>query len=287
MKTDCPGVKKKRLSVHPLFFLAGIVSAFTGSLLWFVSACIAAIEHECAHAFAARRFGFSLDKIVLMPYGAVISGDISGISPRQELIVCLAGPLANLATGLLFVALWWLFPEVYPFTEAAANVSFSLFLVNLLPAHPLDGGRILGIALRPLGKKKARAVLVAITLAISAGILGYFVYTCFLVPNFSALAFGAMLAAGAFGGGEYNRLSFCRRKSFLRGVEEKRIAVSADCTLQDVFRYLREDRYVVFVLYENEEFLGELSEADYISLLEKGDLRTTLRNCLPEFAKGA
>ncbi len=63
--------------------------------------------------------------------------------------------------------------------------------------------------------------------------------------------------------------------------------MSADCTLQDVFRYLREDRYVVFVLYENEEFLGELSEADYISLLEKGDLRTTLRNCLPEFAKGA
>lgn len=287
MKTDCPGVKKKRLSVHPLFFLAGIVSAFTGSLLWFLSACIAAIEHECAHAFAARRFGFSLDKIVLMPYGAVISGDISGLTPKQEAIVCLAGPLANLATGLLFVALWWLFPEIYPYTEAAASVSFSLFLVNLLPAHPLDGGRLLCIALRPLGKKKARIVRTVITLLTAAGILGYFVYTCFSEPNFTAFAFGIMLAAGAFGGGGYSRIRFSRRKSFLRGVEEKRIAVSADRSLRELFRFLREDRYVVFVLYENEEFLGEVSETEYLSSLERGEDGAPIRNCLPEFIKGA
>ncbi len=255
--------------------------------MWFLSACVAAIEHECAHAFAARRYGFSLDKIVLMPYGAVISGDIEGLSPRQELVVCIAGPAANLATGLLFVALWWLFPETYPYTEAAAQVSFSLFFVNLLPAHPLDGGRMLAIALRPLGKKKSRIVLVAVTLFLSACVMGYFVYSCFHTPNFTALAFSCMLAAGAFGGGKYNRMRFSHRKSFLRGVEEKRVAVSADCALGDVFRFLREDRYVVFVLYDGEEFFGELSEADYLSALEMKNPAAKLRNCLPDFSKGA
>ena len=82
-----------------------VASALTGALLPFLTAIFAAIEHECAHAFVARRYGFTLDKLVLMPYGATISGDVSGISRRQELFVLLAGPLVNGATALLFVAL--------------------------------------------------------------------------------------------------------------------------------------------------------------------------------------
>ena len=117
-----------------MFLAAGLVSAFTGDLLVFLAATLAALEHECAHAMAARRYGFALDRLVLMPYGAVLSGDISGIGRRQELSVLLAGPLANALTALGFAALWWLYPETYPYTEAAAQVSLSLFVVNLLPA---------------------------------------------------------------------------------------------------------------------------------------------------------
>ncbi len=275
-----------RLSVHPLFFLVGILSAFTGGLLDFVSACLAAIEHECAHAFAARRYGFRLDKIVLMPYGAVISGDVAGFTPREEFFVSVAGPLANLLTALGFTALWWFYPDTYPFTEAAANVSFSLFLVNLLPAYPLDGGRILGVALRPLFKNKTKIALKSLTLLISAGIFGYFVYSCFSVPNFSALIFSALLFAGAFGGGRYARLRFSHKKSFRRGLEEKRIAISSACAIKEGLRFLRDDRYIVFVLYDGEEFLGELSESEYLDALERCDYATPLGNCLTEFTKG-
>lgn len=274
-----------RLSVHPLFFLVGILSAFTGGLLTFISACLAAIEHECAHAFAARRYGFRLDKIVLMPYGAVISGDLTGLSPKEELFVAAAGPLANLLTAIGFAALWWFFPDTYPFTEAAASVSFSLFLVNLLPAYPLDGGRILGIAFRPLFKKRTFLALKCVTFLTAFGILGYFIYTCFSAPNFSALIFAVLLTAGAFGGGKYARLRFSHKKSFARGVEEKRVAISASCPLKEGLRFLRDDRFIVFVLYDGEEFLGELSETEFIDALEKFDFRTPLRNCLSEFIK--
>ncbi len=272
-----------KLRMHPLFLFVGVLSAFTGQLFLFLGGCLAALQHECAHAFAARRYGFTLDKIVLMPYGAVISGDISGLTRRQEFWVCLAGPLANGATAVFFVALWWLYPETYPFTDAAMYVSLSLFLVNLLPAYPLDGGRMLHLVLRPLGEKKAKRICAAVTLVIAAGVLGYFIYSCFHKPAFTALCFAVLLAAGAFGGGSYKRLRFSHAKSFARGVEERRVALSADCSLQSAVRFLSPDRYLIFVLYENEEYCGELSEGEFLSALEQGDGSRLLKDCLPQF----
>lgn len=248
----------------------------------FLSAAVAALEHECAHAFAARRLGFALDKIVLMPYGAVIAGDIEGISPKQELGVLLAGPLCNAFTALGFVALWWLFPETYPYTDAAAYISLSLFLVNLLPAYPLDGGRVLRLALRPMGKTRARLISRIVSLVIAAAIVGYFIYTCFSSPSWSALAFSVCVAAGSFGGGSYERFHFSHARRFARGIEEKRIAISADCTFTAALRYLREDKYLVFVLFDGEEFLGELPEEEFLRELERGSLNRRLRDSLSE-----
>ena len=179
----------------------GIASAFTGDLLLFVAAVLAALEHECAHLIAARRYGYVLDRLVLMPYGAVLSGDLAGMTKREEIVVSVAGPLCNGGTALFFVALWWLFPETYPYTETAASISFSLFLVNLLPAFPLDGGRILLVLLRPIGAARARLVCHIVTFFTAAAVLGYFVYTCFSEPSCSAIVFSALLVAGGFGGG--------------------------------------------------------------------------------------
>ena len=260
-----------RLSVHPLCIAVGIASACTGSLLLFLSAILAALEHECAHAFAARRCGFVLDKIVLMPYGAVVKGELSGISRRKELGVLLAGPLANGATGLAFVALWWLYPETYPYTDVAALVSFSLFFVNLLPAWPLDGGRILRLLLRPLGERRAKIICRILTLSIAFGVLGYFIFSCFSEPAWTALTFSALLVAGAFGGGEYRRVSFSREKDFARGIEEYRVAVSARMPLADAVSFLREDRYLTLLLFDGKDFFAEMTEEEFLSALEQGD----------------
>ena len=272
------GAEKQKIRLHPLCLIVGILSAFTGRLLEYLAAVIAALEHECAHSFAARRYGYSLDKIVLMPYGAVVSGDISGIGRKEEIMVLLAGPLANLCTGLFFVALWWLYPECYPFTDTAARISFSLFFVNLLPAWPLDGGRILRALLRPIGEKRAKIVTTTFTAVIAAGVLGYFVYTCFSTPAFTALAFSLLLGVGVFGGGAYRPVRITR--DFSKGVEERRIALSADRTLRDALRYLREDKYLVLVLFEGDEFLGELPEEELMKALSKGDYTLTLGACL-------
>lgn len=274
----------KKLRVHPLFLVTGALSALTGSLLLFLTALVAALEHECAHAFAAQRYGFSLDTVTLMPYGAVVSGDISGIGRKQAAAVLLAGPLANAFTALAFVALWWLFPETYPYTDTAVYVSLSLFAVNLLPAYPLDGGRMLKLALSPLKEKTVRIVLTSVSLAVSAGILVFFGLSCKSDPQWTALAFGVMLSAGALGsikgGGSYGRICFAREKSFRRGIEERRVMLDCNRPLSSALRFLSEEKYLVLVLTENGEFLGEVTEGEYLDALGGGDYSRPLKTAI-------
>ena len=251
--------------MHPLYLCVGVLSALTGQLLLFLSATLAALEHECAHALAARRAGFVLDKIVLMPYGAVVSGEIGGISPKEEILVCLAGPLANALTALAFAALWWLYPETYPYTDLAAYVSLSLFLVNLLPARPLDGGRILGIVLRPLGARRAELICRVTTWTVAAAVAGYFVFSCFSRPNFGALIFSG--ASPTMMPMEVEA-SLC-------------VSVSARLTAGEAMRFLREDKYLVLVLFEDGEFCGEVTEGELLSMLERGEYARPLGETLP------
>ena len=260
---------KGKLRVHPLFLAVGALSALTGGLILFLAAVLAALEHECAHAFVARRYGYTLDRVVLMPYGAVISGDITGIGKRAELAVLVAGPLCNLLTGVLFVALWWTYPETYPYTELAASVSFSLFFVNFLPAYPLDGGRILRLLLSHFGKKKAHIAGMAISFLVALGVLGYFIWSCFRAPIWSALAFSLLLVAGAFGGGSYGRISFSPKR-LEHGIEERRIALSAKTAVRDAIRFLREDKYLTLLLFDEGEFVAELSEEEFLAALASG-----------------
>lgn len=277
------GVKTK-LRVHPLFFLVGVLSALTGDLLVFCAAALAALEHEFAHAVAAARCGFALDRIVLMPYGAVIGGDLSGMGGREMLGVLFAGPFINGATALFFVALWWLFPETYPYTDFAAFVSCSLFVVNLLPAYPLDGGRALRILTRRLPTVPRRIIEITCGVLVSGAAAGYFIYSCVLkAPAFTALAFCVLLVAGMFGkGGSYVPISFSREKSLSRGVEERRVVFSVDCPLRSALRYLGEERYLVLILYENGAYFGEMPEEEYLAALSEGDYSKTFRECMSQ-----
>ena len=95
--------------------------------------CLVAVQHECAHAFAAAKLGYKLNKIVLMPFGAVIDGDMRGITFKDEIFVAICGPLCNLITAAFFVAVWWFAPTMYAFTDTAFYSSLAIALVNLLP----------------------------------------------------------------------------------------------------------------------------------------------------------
>ena len=186
------------LGIHPLFFLFGVYYAFTGRIFLFIIYTITAIVHELGHSIVASRCGYRLNKIVLMPFGAVVSGEIEGLNNVDELKIAFAGPLVSLIVAIIFTATWWLYPESYAFTDVLAFANFSTALVNLLPAYPLDGGRIL-FSLLSQAKNSRFATKVCKLLGVILGIilLGLFIVSLFSEINISILFFSAFILVGA------------------------------------------------------------------------------------------
>lgn len=138
------GIENSTLFIYSLFVV-----------LMFV--CV--ILHEYGHALTARRYGVQTLDIIISPIGGIARLQNLPEKPIQELIVAIAGPLVNLAIALiLFLATLVFFTEVsfinpedtfelvmtpFGFIVLMIYVNSVLFLFNLIPAFPMDGGRIL------------------------------------------------------------------------------------------------------------------------------------------------
>jgi Zn-dependent protease/CBS domain-containing protein len=160
--------------------VAGVLSGLMLILLLF--ACV--VLHEYGHALTARRFGIGTKSITLLPIGGLALLESMPKDPWQEIIVALAGPAVNFAiAALLFLAIMLgsrpgallaLDPSVGILsTLLAANLMLALF--NLLPAFPMDGGRVLraALAMRMDRVRATRnAARVGQALAVGLGLLG-------------------------------------------------------------------------------------------------------------------
>ncbi len=272
------------LRLHPLFCALGIWYACSGELFLFLLSTLVALQHECAHAFAAAKLGYRLNAVVLMPFGALIDVDLKGISFQDEIFVALCGPLCNLVTAVVFVALWWFFPTLYAFTDVAFYSSMAIGLVNLLPAYPLDGGRILQCALARIfaktqteqakAEKKAARICRAITLLFALSLLALFVLLSIDGRwNFTLLAFGSFLFVGALGNRDkqaiYQKIDFSFHPDLRKGVEIRRVAVSARSPLKEALRFLSRGSYLVLEIYDEEGLLFTLSQNELSALFLK------------------
>jgi stage IV sporulation protein FB len=241
--------------------------ALQGELFTFILSFLVALQHECAHAFASSRLGYKLNKIILMPFGAVIDGDMRGLSLKDEIIIALWGPLCNLLTALFFASIWWFAPTMYAFTDTAYQASLSIALVNLLPAYPLDGGRILRCVLvkviekykkNPLKAEKiAEKITQAVTVLFALALLVLFFLYLKNDVQWSLLFFVLFLLVGALDRKKdravYARMDFSCTPLLRRGAEIKRIALFEDCPIKDAFRYFSRGYYLVFEVYDKNE----------------------------------
>ena len=167
--------------VHATFFLLlawiGLAAYSDGGLpaaienTGFVIALFGCVlAHEFGHALTARRFGIRTPDITLLPIGGMARLEKLPENPRQEIIVALAGPAVNIAIWAILVVLAGADTGLDQLAQidgtgpgvvsrlAAINLILALF--NLIPAFPMDGGRVFR-ALLALRMDRARATRIA------------------------------------------------------------------------------------------------------------------------------
>lgn len=99
--------------------------------------------HEYGHALTARRFGIGTRRITLLPIGGVALLEAMPARPRAEVVIALAGPLVNVAIAAVLLAWRRLgLPDGRGFVILMLDANLILAAFNLLPAFPMDGGRV-------------------------------------------------------------------------------------------------------------------------------------------------
>lgn len=167
---------------------AGTLAGAAGGIVFTLALFASVVLHEFGHALTARRFGVPTRDITLLPIGGVARLQYIPEQPKQELAVALAGP----AVTLTIAALIWIVLRALGLSTAPPSaavplgtrgsffvqlmwVNVSLLVFNLLPAFPMDGGRVLR-ALLALRMPHLRATAVAARLgkafALLFGIVG-------------------------------------------------------------------------------------------------------------------
>lgn len=168
------------------------------------------VLHEFGHALTARRFGVGTRDITLLPIGGVASLERMPEEPRHEFWITVAGPAVNLVIALIAIIVMAVLGLTSFFTDLflggasmwtnallfLAGINIWLFLFNLIPAFPMDGGRILRSVLA-MRMPRERATRIAAGLGRGVAIMGIGYGLMSGQPFLALIGFFVFVAAGA------------------------------------------------------------------------------------------
>jgi stage IV sporulation protein FB len=165
----------------------GAASAWSG-LVFILLVFLCVLLHEFGHIFTARAFGVQTPDVVLLPIGGVARLERIPERPLEEFLIAIAGPAVNIAIALLLIgfggadlssnaAMAAIDNDKISMVDRLAAVNLFLALFNLIPAFPMDGGRVLRAILSSrLGFVRATGIAATIGqgFAFLLGFLGLF-----------------------------------------------------------------------------------------------------------------
>ena len=257
--------------------VSGIVFVFA------IFACV--LLHELGHAFAAMRYGIRTRDITLLPIGGLARLERMPRQPSQELVVALAGPAVNvviavlIAAALLVTSTPWtletLDPLSLPWPVRLMAINLLLVAFNILPAFPMDGGRVLRaiLAMRlPYVRATDIAAWVGQGMAVLFGLIGLLVNP-FLVLIALFVWVGAVFEAGAV-----------RIRSSLEGKSTREAMLTE---FQTLARSDRLQRAVDLTLAGSQKDFPVLDHGEFVGLLPQKALIRALAVHGPNESVGA
>jgi Zn-dependent protease/CBS domain-containing protein len=258
------------------YYAQGGSAAAASRVIFVLLLFLCVVLHEFGHAFAAKAFGINTPDITLLPIGGVARLERMPEEPVQELIIAVAGPLVNVVIAIgLFVAggsQALLNPSTVEGGGLVAQlltINIILVLFNLLPAFPMDGGRVLR-ALLATRMSYARATQVAATVgqgfAFIFGFLGL-LWNPFLIFIALFVYIGASQEAALA-----QMKDVSRRFPVSSAMVREFRTLSEDATLEEaVDALLATSQHDFPVVDETGSVAGLLTRHDLIAALRKND----------------
>ena len=273
------------------FSPSGAAFGIVSTLLLF--ACV--VIHELSHSLTATQMGFPVRDIVLLPLGGVAQMERMPERPTQEFLMAVAGPLSNVVIAVLLIMAGLLLPvdlgrglwklvtnpthlgwkDTLPYL-IITNLGLAVF--NLIPAFPMDGGRVLRALLAtvmPHARATALAVRVGQGLAWALGLIGL------LTSNFLWILIAIFVYSGAAQEGRMIQV-----KNVLQGLRvslafsRRALALSPDDPVSHAADLTLESFQADFPVCDGGRIVGLLTHTDVIRALKQRRPETPVREVM-------
>lgn len=243
--------------IHPLFLILAVFFVLIGKGIYFIIILSVVLLHEYAHYLVAKMLGYKLKNICLLPYGAQLNLSKSIFNSKDEILIAIAGPLMNFILAILCIAVWWLFPVTYVYTQMFVEANLIIAIFNLLPLVPLDGSRILLAVLNKFGKRAVGyKILNILNIIVSAFLFIFFLASLFNNINLSLGIMAIFVFMGAFEKNEsyeYSSLFTYSKFEFLQksALKIKYFAVTKKISKLKIYRLINQNYYLVLVVLDD------------------------------------
>jgi len=272
--------------ILPLLFY--VTSGVKGvALVLFVFTCVTV--HELFHSVVAKRFGVAVRDITLYPIGGVASLGAYPEKPKQEFLIAIAGPAFNIIFSVaLFYPLYaWLGPSVLFAPSLAtwrSTIAYAFWInpmlaaFNLLPAFPMDGGRILRAFLtRRFGLRRATQIAVGLGnfFALVFGIFGI------LNGHLMLVVIAIFIYMAAVSEESQVNLRESIKGFYVKDVLSKNFyTVSEGATLGSVLEFMFKSHQEDFPVVENGRLAGFLTRSDIIARVHSGQTNVAVSDVM-------